>query len=209
MRPGMHWFAKHVIRLSGISFVALVSCSRPLEEAAYRAYLQDSAHGLTQQIAVEAATATCSYRPTAVLVAQDVRTHSLPSTPPTLDSLRRTYEGRAHFTLALSQGGAEIENQFVNDRLAYAQAIAYLNTGLAQDVYLAVPGQDSVAALAAAYPRQYGNTGRSTVLLVFDTRHLRLDRDFHLVFRDRQFGLGVLRFPFRAADLAALPDLKF
>ena len=74
--------------------------------------------------------------------------------------------------------------------------------------FLVTAARDSIPALASIYPRQYGTTGRSTVLLIFDTQAHPLTQDFTLTFHDRQFGLGTLRFPFRAADLAAVPELK-
>jgi hypothetical protein len=65
-------------------------------------------------------------------------------------------------------------------------------------VYLATsaPQADSVAALTALYPRQYGNTGRSTVLLLFDTRRLNLSRGFTLTYSRHPFQLGTQRFFF-------------
>ncbi|OGX87429.1 hypothetical protein BEN47_10905 [Hymenobacter lapidarius] len=61
----------------------------------------------------------------------------------------------------------------------------------------------------ALYPRQYGVTGRSTVLLVFDTHRLDLTRGFTLTYHDTHFQLGTMRFLFKAADLNRLPALQF
>ncbi len=188
----------------------LAGCAQPLEEGPYRAYIQEARHGLTQTQEANGATVTCSYRPPDLLVAQELAGRGA-TTPMAVDSLRRSYAGRAYFSLALAQNGTEIENQLVTDRDAFTQAIAYLGAGIAQDVYLATPAPraDSVAALTALYPRQYGNTGRSTVLLLFDTRRLDVSRGFTLSYHDRFFQLGTRRFRFAARDLADLPALKF
>lgn len=189
----------------------LAGCSRPpLEEAPYRAYVQEPRHGLTQTQEVDGATVSCSYRPLDLLVAQELAGRA-PATPALVDSLRRSYAGRAYFSLALARNGTEIENQFVTDHDAFTQAVVYLGAGIAHDVRLATPPPraDSVTALTALYPRQYGNTGRSTVLLLFDAHGLDLSRGFTLSYRDTQFGLGTRRFRFAAGDLAALPALKF
>jgi hypothetical protein len=195
----------------GVFSLALaVSCSKPLDESAYRRYVQDPSHGLTQQLTDERVVATCTYRPTDLQVAQELKAMSLSSPPVNVvDSLRHRYSDRAYFALSLAQDGAEIENQWVTDQNAYARAIAYLNTGIAQDVFLVTSARDSVAALAATYPRQYGNTGRSTILLVFDASKADLHQNFHISLHDQHFGLGPLQFFFQGADLAALPSLNF
>ncbi|PJJ59575.1 hypothetical protein [Hymenobacter chitinivorans] len=187
----------------------LAGCSQPLDEPAYRAYLLDPEHGLTQQTTAGAATVTCTYRPTELLVAQELHSSELPATTQVLDSLRRAYAGKTYIALDLSLGGTEIENQFVNDKTRFTQAVTYLNTGIAADVLLTGPGQQPVAAVAASYPRQYGNTGRSSLLLVFDTHTWDIRQGFELTFRDQYFGLGSPRFVFKADDVAALPVLKY
>lgn len=195
--------------LLGSGSLLLGACSGPLPPAAYRAYLTDPAHGLSHTAEVGGASITCTYRPPALLVLQDLAAVPAPSTPAARDSLARAYAGKTYCTLALARNGAEIENQFVNDPAAYQQALTYLNTGIAADAFLATTPRDSVPAVASMYVRQYGTTGHSNVLLVFDTHKLAPQQGFHLTLRGQRLGLGTLRFPFAARDLAALPALKF
>lgn len=196
--------------LLGVALVAgaLAGCSHALPPAEYRAFLTDPAHGLTHTQAVNGATVTCTYRPVPLLVLQDLARVASP-TPATRDSLARTYAGKTYCALSLSRDGGEIENPLVTDPTAYQQALTYLNTGIAADAYLATTARDSVPAMASLYLRQYGTTGQSTVLLVFDTSTLAPEKGCHLTFQGQRLGLGTLRFPFTAGDLAALPDLQF
>jgi hypothetical protein len=186
----------------------LSSCASPLPPTAYRAYLTDPAHGLTHTTEVNGTTITCAYRPTELLVLQDLA-GSQAATPATRDSLARAYAGKTYCTLTLARNGSEVENQFINDPARYQQAISYLNTGIAADAVLATTPQDSVAAVASMYVRQYGTTGHSTVLLVFDTHQLMPQQGFHLTLRGQRLELGTIQFAFAAADLAALPALQF
>ncbi len=184
----------------------LAGCGRPLPPAAYRAYLADPAHGLTHTVEANGATVTCTYRPLDLLVLQDLAGGAPPAAR---DSLARAYAGKTYCTLTLARNGGEIENVFVTDPAAYQQALAYLNTGLAADAFLATTPRDSVPAVSSLYVRGFGTTGRSTVLLVFDTRRLAPAQGFHLTLRGQALGLGTLRFAFATADLAALPALQF
>lgn len=198
LAPVCVWFA------SGL--ISLTSCSTSSREApALRNYVQDPGHGLTHHIETGPVSVTCTYRPTDLLIAQELarNANSVP-----LDSLRRTYAGKTYFALTLAQNEVEIEDRYLPDNAAFTQALSYLSTGIAADVFIVTATRDSVAALAAIYPRQYGTTGRSTVLLVFDSQKLDLQQGFTFTFHDRFFNLGTLRFPFAADDLQALPQLK-
>lgn len=200
-----------VLRIAWVissSNLLLGSCAAPLPPTAYQAYLTDPAHGLTHSTEANGATITCTYRPTELLVLQDLA--SMPAaSPATRDSLARAYAGKTYCTLTLARNGSEIENQFINDPAAYQQALTYLNTGIAADAFLATTPRDSVPAAASMYVRQYGTTGHSTLLLVFDTHQLTPQQGFHLTLRGERLGLGTLRFPFAGRDLTALPALQF
>jgi hypothetical protein len=190
--------------------LGLVGCGRPLERPAYLAYLANPAHGLTQTQEANGITVTCSYRPPDLLVSQELTSKATTVSPATIDSLRHTYAGKLYCTLALTRDSAEIETSFIRDEAALGQALSYLSTGITRDVYLRGLGQpDSAAAMAATYARQYGNTGRSTVLLVFLTPRLDMSQGFTISYHDTQFGLGPLRFIFPAQALRDLPALQF
>lgn len=202
-------YRKLTIRLLGGFGLLLTGCgTTPLSPTSYRAYLTDPSHGLTHTTEANGATVTCSYRPTNLLVAQDIA-NTPAATSAILDSLTHAYAGKIYCTLTLSRQGSEIENQFINDPSSYQQVLTYLNTGIAADAFLVTASRDSVPATASMYVRQYGTTGHSTLLLVFDTHQLTPVQGFHLTLRGQRLGLGTLRFPFNAHDLAALPPLKF
>ena len=186
----------------------LSACSAaPLSLTEYRAYLADPTHGLSHTTEASGTTVTCTYRPTDLLVFQDLATAPAP-TQATRDSLARAYAGKTYCSLSFTRNGAEIENQFVNAPTIYEQVLTYLNTGITSDVFLATTSHDSVPASASIYVRQYGTTGHNNLLLVFDTHRLTPQRGFHLTLRGQRLGLGTLHFSFSARDLAALPALK-
>ena len=193
----------------GLLGLGAAGCTGPLARPAYLAYLADPAHGLTQARDAGTTTATCSYRPTDLLVAQELADRA-DITPAARDSARRAYAGKVYCTLALARNGAEMETGVINDETALGQALSYLSTGIARDVYLRGAGRpDSVQALGASYARQYGGTGRSTVLLVFAAPGPDVARGFTLTYRDTQFGLAPLHFAFTARALRDVPALQF
>ena len=106
--------------------------------------------------------------------------------------------------LALSVNNQELENQYIANGPLYTRVLQYLNYDIAQDVYLRLPGRpDSVAAIAASYPRQYGSTGRSSVLLVFPVPDKELRHGCRVTFQGSKLELGTRRFVFSAQDIKA------
>lgn len=133
--------------------------------------------------------------------------HWLQAAPATVGcAWRATPAGgrQAYFTLSLAQDQQEIENQYIANAGQFARVLQYLNYDIAQDVFLRLPGRsDSVAASAVSYPRQYGATGRSTVLLVFPVPARQLRGGCRVTFRGDKLALGTRRFFFTAQDLRA------
>ena len=194
--------------LSGGVLIVSSACSGPLDSVQYRAYLADPTHGLTQTQESNGVHVTCTYRPVDLLIAQDL-TGMPASGRSASDSLRQAYAGKTYCSLALAKDSAAIENQFAANPTAFTQTLSYLNTCIAADVFLVTTPHDSVPALASMYPRQYGNTQSSTVLLIFDTRRLNLAQGFHISFHSSALQLSSLRFSFPATTLASIPELKF
>ena len=196
-------------RLLGATLLLAAGCSSPLAADAYLAYLTDPAHGLTHTREASGTTLTCTYRPTDLLVAQELRTLGRPATPGLLDSLRGSYAGKTYCALTLTKNGTDFESQFAGNPTTYGQVVSYLNTGIAADAFLVASPQDSVAAFTSFYPRQFGVVNHSTVLLIFNTPKGSPAAGFHFTLRGTRLGLNTLRFPFTASDLRALPALKF
>ena len=82
---------------------------RPLDAAALRAWVADPANGLVQEVRPAPHTVTCRYRPTDLLVAQDLANAQQGLTARAVDSVRRQYAGKAYFALELAGpgGGAQ------------------------------------------------------------------------------------------------------
>jgi len=114
----------------------------------------------------------------------------------------KKHNTQAGFILNLSQDNKEIENHYISNESLYTRVLQYLNYNIAQDVYLRLPGRpDSVAAIAAIYPRQYGATGRSSVLLTFPVSDKQLRRGCTITFKGEKLAVGTHRFIFTTADI--------
>lgn len=111
-------------------------------------------------------------------------------------------KSESSFVLSLTENNQEIENQYIANAPLYTRVLQYLNYDIARDVYLRLPGRsDSVAAIAASYPRQYGATGRSSVLLTFPVTAKQLRRGCFITFKGEKLAVGTHRFAFTVSDI--------
>ena len=194
--------------LVGSLGVLCSSCAAPLPPAEYRAYLADPGHGLRQATEAAGDSITCAYRPTELLVLQDL-VGQPGASPAARDSLARAYAGKTYCTLTFSRHGQELENQYLSQPQLRQRVLDYLNQGIAADAFLATAPHDSVAAAASFYAQQHGLSGHSTVVLVFATPHRAPAEGFRLTLRGQALGLPDQHFAFASRDLAALPALRY
>jgi hypothetical protein len=184
----------------------LLGCGNlKVDEKGLKDFIADPKNGLSQEKTVNGATVAVACRPTDLLVAQEVKGRE--DTNLNRDSLRAAYEGRAYFTLTLSKGNQEIENQFLYERALYNQALQYLTHGMAGQVRLITANGDTVPTLGYVYPRMYGSTGKSTIMLVYDKAKLTKASGFTLFLHDTLLGLGEVSFVFKREQLERVPSL--
>lgn len=199
---------KQFLRMLALPLCAclVTSCQQQLDEAAFLAYIHNPDNGLYQQQTVEGVEVSIQYRPTEILIAQELKNN--PQSGSNLDSLRKMYNSKLHFTLSFSKDEQEVENQFLPDRSQYNQAIQYLSYGLANNISL-VSSSDTIRPLGYVYPRMYSTTGRSSMFVVFDRDQLKEETGkFYILLQDTQLGLGMLVYPFRQRDLDNIPTIR-
>jgi hypothetical protein len=191
-----------------LALTALTTCRpAPVEQAKLQQWVKDPSHGLFHEIVEPPARIQCEYRPPDLLAGLDLQSSQATATAERVDSLRQLYKGHACFVLTLSVGNSEIENQFLPDRQAFAEAVRYLNSGLAGDVVLITSSHDSSQATTSMYVPNYGLSGGSTVVLNFALPAEADDHDWALSLHGQRLNLGDYRFRYHKADRNACPRL--
>ena len=66
---------------------------------------------------------------------------------------------------------------------------------------------DSSKCVLSHHERTYGDTPYETLLIAFKN-NLTEKKDLQLVFRDRVFGFGTVKFLFKSEDLLEIPELN-
>jgi len=186
--------------------LAVAGCSPPeyLTTEELTKYISDPDHGLVQHAEVNGYTLDVTYRPTDLLVLQEIDDHADANK---IQSVRDKYSKYYYFILSLSKNSKEALHQVGTDQ--YSELVQTLSFRMGGYVNLTTSSRDTIPTTDFVMDRTYGLSSATSLLFVFD-REKTKDKDW-VQFNLNEFGLGVgnQRFRFRTRDLSEAPGIKF
>ena len=171
------------------------------------AYLSDTENGYHQEKEVNGIRCALTYKPTDLLVAQELGEGY---TATDVQKLRKKYGEYLYFNLSLSANGQEILNQKVGNRAEFGAMVNQLAFGMGEKVNLISQGKDTIPLLDYVYPRMYG-MGQSTDMLLVYKREKKAKAQDYLRFtlEDLGFGTGEIAFNLDTKKIQQQPRLNF
>ena len=167
-------------------------------------YLQEDRNGTSGAATVNGVRYKVTFRPNDLIIE-----HELKAKPGyNKDSLRTVYSDCLYFVLTISQDSTEIFGRLSEN---YETLLRQVSFGMKELVTLKENRDNgSVFFLADyVYPRMYGSTGGTSVLLCFQDPGLKQLKEFTIEVKDFLGQSGeYLRFRFLKQDLDHIPDLK-
>ncbi len=198
-----------IFRIFVITILLLtVSCKRTLTESKLINYIKNPDNGLIQNKAINEVEIRVYYRPSDLLVAQELKAKGKVT-----DSLIKAYRGEygnnLYFAMSIMKGGGEVLSSFAGNRQEYGAMVQQLAFGLDQKVLMTTSSGDTLHLLDYIFPRTYGHAPTTDLLFVFENK--KLDNSEWISLKLEEFGLstGDLRFKFYTKDLKRVPKLKF
>lgn len=196
-----------------ISHILTVSCimvlwgcqSLPQTPEELAAYVQDPQHGLIQEKQVGPVRMQVQYRPTDLLVAQE-----LPGSRDAeqIKALREKYRQYAYFILSYSQDNKEALYQRA-DYGQFSETLQNLAFRMNRFTQFTTSHQDTISPVDFAYPRLYGHGNSTQVMLVFDREKIPDDDWIQLTVEDVGLGTGRQHFRFDNKQLHNAPSINF
>ncbi|WP_442845061.1 hypothetical protein [Leeuwenhoekiella sp. H156] len=148
------------------------------------------------------------YRPTDLLVFQELSTGY---TQEEVDSLRSKYGSYLYFNLSMSKNNQELLNGLAADRNRFGAMVNTLAFGMGDKLNLITATRDTVALADYVYPRMYGMSRSTTMMLVYPKEEVeRAEGDyFTLTLQDLGFGTGEVSFKFPKSVFTDQPGIEF
>ncbi len=171
------------------------------------AHIADPENGYVQQRSVNGVDFSVTYRPTDLLVAQELPDTASESE---IDSLRKKYGDYLYFNLTLSQNQKEVLSGLAGNRSEFGAMVNQLAFGMGDKVHLFSKKKDTVALADYVYPRLYGMGGGTSMLFVYPRDPKLFEDDFfHMTLEDIGLQTGEIGFKISTAKIKDEPRLVF
>nr|WP_299167131.1 hypothetical protein [uncultured Allomuricauda sp.] len=192
-----------------LALLAFSSCNQNKfeSEQALWTHLKNDGNRYVHQKIVNDVSYTLTYRPTDILVKQELGNRY---SEREVDSLRNKYKEFLYFNLSMSANNQELLNNKAGDRNAFGSMVTQLAFGMAEKVHLYSKTKDTIPVADYIYPRMYGMSNSTNILLVYPRDKKLMENDFfHFAIEDLGFSTGEVRFKVPTLPLKDEPELNF
>jgi len=181
---------------------------RVLSPKAYIKYMTDSKHNATKQKSMDKLKYTVHYMTPEMMALREIRDLSFLDSK-LFDSLKNEYTGLCYFDMRVesSEDGEHIYNALDKTKQEVANAEWYMSFDMGKD-FMLVSGNDTVSSALYHFNSTTGLSKVYDYSLAFNRKKGTEQKDLILVYEDKIFGDGLLKFHFSAAEIQSLPKLK-
>lgn len=187
--------------------MVLVSCSGKNFDTTEEllTYISDESNNYKYSKTVNGVDYVLQYRPTDLLVNQEL---SDKTNKKEIEELRNKYNKYLYFNLSMSMNNKELLSNVVRDKAQFGQMVNDLAFNMDEKVHVYTPEKDTITMTDFVYPRMYGMTNSTTILIVYPREEKYLKEDY-LNFTIEDLGLytGEVKFKIATKPLHNEPRL--
>lgn len=170
-------------------------------------YLKDPANRYHAIKSINGVQYSLTYKPTDLMVDQELGANA---TTAQIAKAREKYKSNLYFDIGISYRNEELLSAQAKDRKAFGTLVAQLSFGMTEKVHLMGQHKDTIQLLDYAYPRLYGMSNSTKMLMVYKRDQKILDKDYIiLTIEDLGFGTGEVSFKMDAQKIKNEPCLTF
>lgn len=171
-------------------------------------YLKDVENNYTQHKSINGFDFTLTYRPTDLLVKQELGASTDKSK---VDELKKKYESYMYFNLSMSRNNQELLSAVPRDKNEFGALVNQLAFGMGDKVHLFTKAKDTIELADFIYPRMYGMSQATTIMFVYPRAKEKIKEKDVLNFTIEDLGIytGELRFRIDTDKILYEPKLQF
>jgi predicted GIY-YIG superfamily endonuclease len=194
--------------LSLLLLLIISSCAKTFEtEEEINDYTQDEDNGYNYKKTVAGVDYVLQYRPTDLLVKQELgdKTDAVQ-----VENLRNKYSKYMYFNLSMSKNNQELLNGVARDKAKFGQMVNELAFGMEEKVHVYTPEKDTLAMADFIYPRMYGMSNATSIMIVYPRDSKFMTQDYlNFVIEDLGMDTGDIKFKLDTKALQKEPQLQF
>jgi hypothetical protein len=190
-------------------FLLLTSCANKTfnNEQELWTYLKNPDNGYLQQKNINGYDFSLLYKPTDLLVAQELGENT---SKERITALREKYQKQLYFTLSMSRNGKELLSTTPKNRQEFGAMVNQLAFGMREKVHLFTQKKDTLELLDYNYPRMYGMSQSTTMLFVYPRMDKYLKEEtLNFTIQDLGTYTGEVKFKIETDKIRNEPRLKF
>lgn len=168
-------------------------------------YLQNEENGYIQKKTVNGVDFSLMYRPTDLFINQELRKFKKTND---IDSLRRKYNNYFYFNLVISKNQQDILSSMVTEKIEYDSMVNQLFFGIKEKMHL-VYENDTLPILDYIYPRNYGMSNNTSILLVYPKLKYKDEDNLKFILEDLGLYTGDVTFKLSLSNILDEPQLRF
>ncbi|MFI5136686.1 MAG: hypothetical protein ACHQIM_02585 [Sphingobacteriales bacterium] len=197
---------KKAVQTGETSAVASMSGKEELSPSGYVSWVKNPESGLFRTKKIDNMIFSVLCQPSDYLICQEERSDIISGD--TYKEKLSGYSDLNYFDLKIeSEGGqGELLKQNLNDGAEYDTRVKYFSFGIQKDIQM-VLGGDTIPCAMAHFERAFDATPYLSIQIAFP-KQKETTSDEVIIFHDRIFGKGILKFVFDKNILSHLPKLK-
>ncbi|MEM6720935.1 MAG: hypothetical protein AAF611_16510 [Bacteroidota bacterium] len=200
---------QRIIYLIATLSLLVMSCSKTSFETEQELldYIQDEANGYIQKKTIKDVDFSLLYKPTDLLVSKDIQGAK---EAVNVTALRDQYDNYLYFNLSISHNNQELLNTIPKNRHEFGQMVQQLSFGMRDKITLHTKSKETIEMMDFVYPRMYGMSSATTILLVYPRDEEKLKEEFlYLKIKDLGIGTGEVKFKIPTEILYQQPIVTF
>lgn len=182
------------------------SCHKDFEtREAIIAHILEEENGYRFTKNINGVTFTLQYRPTDLLVEQEIKD----SNAAAVEDIRESYSKFLYFNLSFSKNGNEILNGMAGNRDEFGQLINQLAFGMDDNIHLVTSAKDTIKMIDYNFSRTYGLSDSNSLIIVYPRTEEVLNKEyFNIIIQDLGLSTGDVAFKVKTKPLKNEPSLN-
>jgi len=170
-------------------------------------FLKDADNGFFKEKAINGIDISIMYRPIDLLVQQELGSSA---NNKQIDSIRNIYSNYIYFGLNLTKDGQELLSTIPQNNNEFGAMVNQLSFGMDKVIHLYSSRKDTVEMTDYVYPRMYGYSKTTSMLLVYPRdKKITSAENFIISIEDIGLKTGDVKFKFDTNILNEEPRLSF
>lgn len=192
--------------LGCLLIVLFASCEKKLDAQEFLEFMNNEENELFVEHKSELYTFKGTYMPLEFQILNELK-QEIPSKSD-VDSVRKEIDGLQYYKLTIKSNlpASNALNPETGGQEEYFNKLYYLLDYLEQDVFLIENEKDTLYPAMTHMERNYGAAPLTNVMIAFKNKNDVSDKT--LIFDDRAFGMGRMKFSFKKETIDAIPKLK-